>query len=75
MSQAQAIQNHHLDSIRYKLNLVEESLNVVNPSTDQELFIQYNKRPFSAPNDWDFEPCQSFYDTVRSPILCLGLTV
>ncbi|EJT98776.1 hypothetical protein DACRYDRAFT_83331 [Dacryopinax primogenitus] len=41
----------------------KKALESVNPATDQNLFIQYNQRPFSLPQDWAFDPCASHYDT------------
>ncbi|KAL0581179.1 Protein BZZ1 [Marasmius crinis-equi] len=60
---AQALQLSHLDVLKGRLTGVEASLNHVDPPKDQDLFIDFNVRPFSAPPDWDFEPCHSFYDT------------
>ena len=36
----------------------------MNPSADQDLFIDYNISPYSPPADWVFEPCSSHYDHV-----------
>jgi hypothetical protein len=36
----------------------------VDHEKDHELFIEMNRRPFSIPVDWAFEPCPAFYDTV-----------
>ncbi|KAK0227303.1 hypothetical protein EDD85DRAFT_923263 [Armillaria nabsnona] len=43
--------------------VIERFLAEANPSKDQDLFSDHNIRPFSAPNDWKFEPCAFFYDT------------
>ncbi|KAH7870924.1 uncharacterized protein C8R40DRAFT_1240138 [Lentinula edodes] len=59
---AQALQISHLDVLKNRLAENEARLNEVNPSKDQDLYIEYNIRPFSAPSDWKFEPCATFYD-------------
>ncbi|KAF5382339.1 hypothetical protein D9757_008459 [Collybiopsis confluens] len=60
---AQALQMSHLDILKNHLTATEATLNEVNPAKDEDLFIEYNIRPFTAPNDWKFEPCHNFYDT------------
>ncbi|THV03882.1 hypothetical protein K435DRAFT_827005 [Dendrothele bispora CBS 962.96] len=60
---AQALQMSHLDALKGRLAGVETVLTSVDPSKDQDLFIEYNIRPFTAPGDWKFEPCATFYDT------------
>jgi hypothetical protein len=62
--QAAALEDTHLDTLKRRVAAVTESANSVNPSADQDLFIDYNIRPFSAPPDWGFEPCGVHYDTV-----------
>lgn len=63
--QAQALQLNNLELLKGRLMEVEKCLSGVDTSRDQELFIEYNIRPFSAPKDWKFEPCPNFYDNVR----------
>ncbi|KAJ4481967.1 hypothetical protein J3R30DRAFT_3455533 [Lentinula aciculospora] len=60
---AQALQISHLDVLKNRLAGNEARLHEVNPSKDENLYIEYNIRPFSAPSDWNFEPCANFYDT------------
>ncbi|KII86660.1 hypothetical protein PLICRDRAFT_55576 [Plicaturopsis crispa FD-325 SS-3] len=60
---AQALQTSHQDVVKGRLLVVENSLTQVNPSHDQDIFIDHNVRPFSAPPDFTFEPCTSHYDT------------
>ncbi|KZT55457.1 hypothetical protein CALCODRAFT_351963 [Calocera cornea HHB12733] len=43
----------------------KKALESVNPANDQNLFIQYNQRPFTLPADWSFEPCAAHYDTAE----------
>ncbi|KAI3616200.1 hypothetical protein WG66_014005 [Moniliophthora roreri] len=59
---AQALQLSHLDVLKGRLAALEASLGQVDPPKDQDLFIEFNIRPFSAPADWTFEPCHNFYD-------------
>lgn len=60
---AQALQISHLDVLKTRIVRTEDVLNLVNPRNDQDLFIEYNIRPFEAPGDWIFEPCAVHYDT------------
>ncbi|KIK57148.1 hypothetical protein GYMLUDRAFT_247116 [Collybiopsis luxurians FD-317 M1] len=60
---AQALQMSHLDVLKNRLAETEAILNEVDPSKDDDLYIEYNIRPFTAPADWKFEPCHNFYDT------------
>ncbi|KAJ3715511.1 hypothetical protein C8R42DRAFT_681074 [Lentinula raphanica] len=60
---AQALQISHLDVLKNRLAGNEAKLNEIAPSKDEDLYIEYNVRPFSPPGDWKFEPCATFYDT------------
>lgn len=60
---AQALQVTHLDVLKTRISRTEDVLNLVDPSSDQDLFIDHNIRPFDAPGDWIFEPCAVHYDT------------
>lgn len=51
-----------VDSLRGKVQAVDHQ-------ADDELFIELNRRPFNIPNDWNFEPCPTFYDTVSARIV------
>ncbi|KZO97097.1 hypothetical protein CALVIDRAFT_92966 [Calocera viscosa TUFC12733] len=53
----------HIQRITTHQAANKKALESVNPANDQNLFIQYNQRPFSLPADWSFEPCASHYDT------------
>ena len=68
---SQKLESGHLDSRNSHVAATEGRLNQVNVSKDQDLFIQYNVRPFMAPTDWNFEPCKIHYDTVRCRTLVL----
>ncbi|KAG8973408.1 hypothetical protein FRC05_008799 [Tulasnella sp. 425] len=60
----QHLQSTALEGLKYKMTLVDNSLSAFDASKDQELFVEYNKRPgFSVPGDWDWEPCAGFYET------------
>lgn len=54
----------HLDSLKSRLISANDSLSLIDPSKEQELFVEYNRNqtPFSIPDDYKFEPCQGFYD-------------
>ncbi|QRW27522.1 cell division control protein [Rhizoctonia solani] len=41
----------------------QAALNAVDPLYDQKLYASFNRRPFSKPEDWAFEPCERYYDT------------
>ncbi|KAH7913976.1 hypothetical protein BJ138DRAFT_1058030 [Hygrophoropsis aurantiaca] len=61
--QAQSLQMAHEDTVKARLVSVETALKEVDPKKDQNLYIDFNIRPFTVPNDWVFEPCSSHYDT------------
>ncbi|KAF9049462.1 hypothetical protein BDZ89DRAFT_1088904 [Hymenopellis radicata] len=63
LQHAQVLQTNHLDVLKGRLVSVERALSEINVAGDQGLFIDYNIRAFTAPNDWKFEPCATFYDT------------
>ncbi len=72
LQHAQVLQTNHLDVLKSRLVSVESALSEINIVGDQSLFIDYNIRPFTAPNDWKFEPCATFYDTAS---LFLGVYI
>ncbi|KAI9620453.1 hypothetical protein H4Q26_013665 [Puccinia striiformis f. sp. tritici PST-130] len=39
--------------------------NTINPQTNQSLFIEYNRRPFTDPPDFIFEPCPIWHDSAE----------
>ena len=61
---AQALTGRHFEKLKSRAINVETVLGNVDPAKDQDLFIDYNIRTFSAPRDWDFEPCSIHYDNV-----------
>ncbi|TFK39041.1 hypothetical protein BDQ12DRAFT_712547 [Crucibulum laeve] len=63
MIHTQNLQLNHLDALKSRISSAEKKFNEVNPSQDQDLFVEYNIRPFTAPPDWKFEPCSIHYDT------------
>ncbi|RPD62761.1 hypothetical protein L226DRAFT_532256 [Lentinus tigrinus ALCF2SS1-7] len=62
LKNAQEVQLKHLDSVRSRLTACEAAFSAVNPAADQDLFIDHNVAPFSAPADWTFEPSPNHYD-------------
>lgn len=64
LSHAQALTAGHLDTLKKRVGVVEQALGDVSAGKDQNLFIDFNIRPFVAPADWIFEPCASHYDNV-----------
>ncbi|KAF7985605.1 hypothetical protein HWV62_3913 [Athelia sp. TMB] len=63
MLHAQQLQLQHQDGLKGRIAIVQTAVGQVNPVQDQDLFVDHNIRPFSAPADWTFEPCSSHYDT------------
>ncbi|KAH7926483.1 hypothetical protein BV22DRAFT_1104300 [Leucogyrophana mollusca] len=61
--QAQSIQMAHQETLKGRLVSVDAAIREVKPSKDQDLYIDFNVRPFTVPNDWTFEPCSNHYDT------------
>ncbi|KAH9985527.1 hypothetical protein BJV77DRAFT_1061951 [Russula vinacea] len=60
---AQMFHYNHYDALRNSVSVVDTAISMVDPKKDQELFIEYNLRPFESPTDWTFEPCPRYYDT------------
>jgi hypothetical protein len=62
--QATSLEDAHLETLKRRNAGVSAAASSINVTKDQDLFIDYNIRPFSAPADWGFEPCNVHYDTV-----------
>ncbi|TFY64582.1 hypothetical protein EVG20_g5899 [Dentipellis fragilis] len=60
---AQALLTTHYESLKSRVVAVDAALGEVDAGKDQDLFVEYNVRPFTAIPDWVFEPCSSHYDT------------
>jgi hypothetical protein len=60
---SQSLQLGHLEALKNRIRGVEAALGRVDSPKDQDLFIEHNIRPFTAPNDWTFEPCATHYDS------------
>ncbi|KAF8744066.1 Fes/CIP4, and EFC/F-BAR homology domain, partial [Rhizoctonia solani] len=60
---SQALHEGHLESVRRSVANTQAALNAVDPLYDQKLYASFNRRPFSKPEDWAFEPCERYYDT------------
>lgn len=55
-----------ISGLQYKLGLVDGAIVAFDPKADQELFIEYNRRPgFAPPGDWGWEPCQGYYEKAK----------
>ncbi|KAI0061488.1 hypothetical protein BV25DRAFT_1805486 [Artomyces pyxidatus] len=63
LHQAHNLQLAHHEALKAQASMVDAAANELDTNKDQDLFIEYNLRPFSAPNDWVFEPCATHYDT------------
>ncbi|EKM51975.1 uncharacterized protein PHACADRAFT_212588 [Phanerochaete carnosa HHB-10118-sp] len=61
--QAQTLESHYLDVLKAHVTQTETAFQEVDPTKDQETFIDHNVIQFSAPSDWTFEPCAVHYDT------------
>jgi hypothetical protein len=54
-----------LEGLKFKANAVDTMIEQVDGSKDQDLFIEFNRRPgFAIPGDWSWEPCPTYYDAV-----------
>lgn len=73
MVTSQQLQGKHLDSVKSHVTASEKAFLAVNPSQDQEMFVDHNIRPFTAPSDWGFEPCTTHYDKVWYAVLIHSL--
>ncbi|KAG8707190.1 hypothetical protein FRC08_000657 [Ceratobasidium sp. 394] len=60
---SQALQEGYLKSIGRSVANTQAALNALSPEHDQALYASFNRRPFSKPIDWEFEPCDKYYDT------------
>ncbi|CAE6529361.1 unnamed protein product [Rhizoctonia solani] len=60
---SQALHEGHLESVRRSVANTQAALNAVDPLQDQKLYASFNRRPFSKPENWAFEPCDRYYDT------------
>ncbi|KAH9948829.1 hypothetical protein B0H21DRAFT_731329 [Amylocystis lapponica] len=63
MLHAQEIHKGHLEALKAHITAAESMLGAVSPSKDQDLFIEYNIKPFTLPQDWSFEPNMIHYDS------------
>lgn len=68
LQHCQSLQLGHLDVLKSRIGGVEAALEGIDTAKDQDLFIEHNIRPFSAPADWGFEPCATHYDTSEMSI-------
>ncbi|KAF8158545.1 hypothetical protein B0H34DRAFT_797918 [Crassisporium funariophilum] len=66
--QAHTLERAHLDSLTTYIVGVEGQLDQVNAVEDQDIFIEYNLRTFTAPGDWTFDACSIHYDTDKMSV-------
>ena len=64
LQHSDALHSKHLDTLKGRVSQVDAALGRVDAFKDQDFFVEHNIRPFTAPNDWAFEPCKFHYDTV-----------
>ncbi|KAF8318394.1 hypothetical protein DL93DRAFT_2075793 [Clavulina sp. PMI_390] len=58
-----AFTSSHLSTLTSTVNGLQTKIQEIDYVADDELFVELNRRPFTIPNDWAFEPCPTFYDT------------
>lgn len=63
MTQAQTFTRNHLNALTIKSEQAFHAIERIDITHDQNLFVAFNLRQFTAPPDWKFEPCPSYYDT------------
>ena len=66
LSTTQKLELNHLDSLKSRVADVDAKFHEVDIVKDQDLFINYNIRPFVLPDDLKFEASPIHYDTVIS---------
>lgn len=54
----------HSETLAAKHRKMQASADGVDLTSDQALYVDYNVRRYDEPADFDFEPCQGFFDTV-----------
>ncbi|KAI9620110.1 hypothetical protein KEM48_008313 [Puccinia striiformis f. sp. tritici PST-130] len=55
----------YLESLRTHNENFLIANNTINAQTNQSLFIEYNRRPFTDPPDFVFEPCPIWHDSAE----------
>lgn len=53
---------HHEQQALHRVTSLK-AIEAISPERDQALFIDHNRRPFSEPPDFHFEPCAIWHDT------------
>ncbi|PWN49546.1 hypothetical protein IE53DRAFT_369667 [Violaceomyces palustris] len=54
--------SHH-EQLKNKVQELDARRQAVDPSKDQELYMEYNRSRWQEPANFDFEPCVGFFDT------------
>jgi hypothetical protein len=65
LQHAQSLHTSHISALQSRVSSVQSSISAVNIEEDKALFAEYNVRQFAEPQDWGWEPCVGFYDSVR----------
>ncbi|KAG8831561.1 hypothetical protein FRC17_002945 [Serendipita sp. 399] len=60
--QTQTFTRTHLNSLTVKAEQASSAIAKIDITRDQNLFVSFNLRHFTAPPDWKFEVCASYYD-------------
>jgi hypothetical protein len=64
LTQTQSFTKSHLNALTIKNETASTAISKIDTTHDQNMFITFNLRHFTAPADWKFEACPSYYDTV-----------
>ncbi|POV95769.1 hypothetical protein PSHT_15488 [Puccinia striiformis] len=59
------LNSKYLESLRTHNENFLIANNTINGQTNQSLFIEYNRRPFTDPPDFIFEPCPIWHDSAE----------
>ncbi|KNE90313.1 hypothetical protein PSTG_16240 [Puccinia striiformis f. sp. tritici PST-78] len=59
------LNSKYLESLRTHNENFLIANNTINAQTNQSLFIEYNRRPFTDPPDFIFEPCLIWHDSAE----------
>ncbi|PVG02179.1 hypothetical protein CPB86DRAFT_751530 [Serendipita vermifera] len=63
LTQTQTFTKSHLNALTIKNETASAAISKIDTTHDQNMFITFNLRHFTAPADWKFEACPSYYDT------------
>ena len=63
LQHASTLQSNHITTLQSRVTVSQQMLSRVDTTADQNLYVEYNVRPFATPGDWTWEPCAGYYDT------------